>query len=483
MATSAQPYILFPGEADTMIKSLEEIEYEQYGQEKWYKYHGYLMKINMQAVSSAQTRSDEFVKEYLICYQKLPVLVKDLILLELWKEKVFKQLLFDQIEPSSAFPVYALLYHELILANLLETVTFYADATESLGETAVDLSDWCYRSLCYLVSNFPTEESKKEFFRLKDKIPSESNLEDLERQNRIIAFDKGMKAISLVRHLIDHSLSKNSVLPLGVARRLLQSNDVVLVLCQLIEQAPWMVETNDQECGEIRRFVWQESGDWFLQEKLKSPLGKTEGQIWICLYQVLLANHSDLHYDCSMGHRRAALLRLRCHLTEGKLDILPVLVDLRRFLEQLSLGDSTAGAGNSSGKVDLCLVELIPEIHESVCKKYTKKWKQLCSDFRKFTESERGRKAAQRAATQWSEMFSEEHLEKLFSQIEDNSPGSSGNPYGEAPRCVVCGEKAMKRCSRCRQEWYCRRECQVKHWPKHKNACDLVNNAFVDKME
>jgi len=27
----------------------------------------------------------------------------------------------------------------------------------------------------------------------------------------------------------------------------------------------------------------------------------------------------------------------------------------------------------------------------------------------------------------------------------------------EPPKCAVCGEVAAKRCSRCQNEWYCRR--------------------------
>ncbi|XP_077182065.1 zinc finger MYND domain-containing protein 10 isoform X3 [Paroedura picta] len=48
----------------------------------------------------------------------------------------------------------------------------------------------------------------------------------------------------------------------------------------------------------------------------------------------------------------------------------------------------------------------------------------------------------------------------------------------EKPNCAVCGSEAAKRCSRCRNEWYCRRECQVQHWQKHKKACNLMADAL-----
>ncbi len=49
----------------------------------------------------------------------------------------------------------------------------------------------------------------------------------------------------------------------------------------------------------------------------------------------------------------------------------------------------------------------------------------------------------------------------------------------EPAKCAECGEPAPKKCSRCQSEWYCRRECQVKHWSKHKKACDMIHEATV----
>lgn len=110
------------------------------------------------------------MKEYFIANNKISLLVHDLIALELWQNKVFRHLKEQQEEPSSTFPTYTVLYHELIVANLLETLTFHVDAMEALHDSAVDLADWCCRSLCYLVTTFPTEDSKSEYLRIKDEV-------------------------------------------------------------------------------------------------------------------------------------------------------------------------------------------------------------------------------------------------------------------------------------------------------------------------
>ena len=40
----------------------------------------------------------------------------------------------------------------------------------------------------------------------------------------------------------------------------------------------------------------------------------------------------------------------------------------------------------------------------------------------------------------------------------------------------MCGAAAEKRCSKCRNAWYCSRECQLKAWKGHKALCKLVSD-------
>ena len=44
------------------------------------------------------------------------------------------------------------LYSEASIANLLETVMFHQDSTESAEDTAIDLLDYCYRKLTQLIA-------------------------------------------------------------------------------------------------------------------------------------------------------------------------------------------------------------------------------------------------------------------------------------------------------------------------------------------
>lgn len=48
--------------------------------------------------------------------------------------------------------------------------------------------------------------------------------------------------------------------------------------------------------------------------------------------------------------------------------------------------------------------------------------------------------------------------------------------FMEDPKCSGCGKAATQRCSRCKNQWYCGRECQVKQWKGHKTICDIIFN-------
>jgi hypothetical protein len=51
------------------------------------------------------------------------------------------------------------------------------------------------------------------------------------------------------------------------------------------------------------------------------------------------------------------------------------------------------------------------------------------------------------------------------------------------PKCAQCGVLATQRCSRCKNEWYCGRACQVKSWKIHKQVCDILAPAKVVELQ
>ena len=67
--------MIFPVEAEEMIKSLKLIPLTEYGSPKWLSQHEYLTKLNLQTHLSAKKQEDEFVKEFFVTYDKVQFLV------------------------------------------------------------------------------------------------------------------------------------------------------------------------------------------------------------------------------------------------------------------------------------------------------------------------------------------------------------------------------------------------------------------------
>lgn len=84
-------------------------------------------------------------------------------------------------------------------------------------------------------------------------------------------------------------------------------------------------------------------------------------------------------------------------------------------------------------------------------------------------ESKEGKEIAKSATHDWLDAFNEKNLDQLLSSINKTDQNNL------KPKCPVCNEMASKCCSKCRQEWYCSRKCQVKHWSNHKKTCNLIS--------
>jgi len=56
--------------------------------------------------------------------------------------------------------------------------------------------------------------------------------------------------------------------------------------------------------------------------------------------------------------------------------------------------------------------------------------------------------------------------------------------FMDDPKCGVCGELATQRCSKCKQVWYCSRDCQLREWKDHKPICAIfTSNKKEDEVK
>lgn len=224
----------------------------------------------------------------------------------------------------------------------------------------------------------------------------------------------------------------------------METTDIPLVIVPLLELRPWY-RTNskgEQEKFEDQKWVKVEAHD-------RGRLCKVEAQIWLTIYNMFMTQASNQKYEITT-FRKENLGRLRKYMNEVLIDQLPMLTPLWRALEEMQLmGD------NNVKQTSSFVVEVMPEIRTRILR--DKNWNeiaayQVANFFRPGNES--NNEDLQR-------------MMKLYSSdvFED---------FMEDPKCAECGKIATQRCSKCKNAWYCSRDCQLRQWKAHKPMCLLL---------
>ena len=150
---TAQPAddFLSPFEAEHLISSLKEMEMKEFGSKQWLTQHEGIDRLNIQAHKNALGGTDEYVMENFVTLDKMSTLTYDLILTEVWKDKVFP-LIKKDIATHSGIKSYMCLYHEATIVNLMEVMLYHRTACESGEDALVELIDYCYRKFINLTA-------------------------------------------------------------------------------------------------------------------------------------------------------------------------------------------------------------------------------------------------------------------------------------------------------------------------------------------
>lgn len=136
-----------------------------------------------------------------------------------------------------------------------------------------------------------------------------------------------------------------------------------------------------------------------------------------------------------------------------------MLTPLWRALEEMQLM-----ADNNMKQQSSFIVEVLPEIRAKIL--HGKNWAEIAKyqaeNF--FSKDNKNNKEDM------------ERMMKLYTSdvFED---------FMEDPKCSECGKVATQRCSKCKNAWYCSRDCQLRQWKTHKAICMLFAASKEEKED
>lgn len=444
MAAELPDSFVRPEEMDFYVQSLRSFHVHEIGTPNWIKNHEIVLKLNQQAHLEMTSHQEELVKELLVVHEKLPVLVHEIYTVLIWRCKILPKLLELEAQPLATFAMYTVLFHEATAVSLVESVLFHANGCEALGESCLDLIDYCAQSITRLVGLVDEREKQDSV----DTTLSESAAEELERQQRDIFFKIGLRCLSILGYLVD----KIDLLPLSAVSRLVHIHDMPCVLSQILHCRPWRRRSEKGVENFIEDKWTKVQGDAVLK------LIKVEAQTWLCFRQMLFNASVSRQYAIN-DFRQRELGKCQGLMNDILLDQLPPLAEFKHYLCTLQL----TGSRDTSSKS--LLLEELPMIKERIverCKKMGgfKRIVQMQADV--FLNKDHDDVVG--LAKQLNEAYGTD----AWATAE-----AAANETSQTHQCAKCDKPALKKCFQCKQVYYCCRECQVSDWPQHKKRCDV----------
>lgn len=363
------PAVIDAGEAERYIESLRKFDLKDVGSHEWMEQHRRLEKLNLQAHHNAMTNSDEYVMEAVLTFDKLGVLVHDLLLIEAWKENVYP-LLAPELAGRNTMRLYFILYHEATVINLLEVFFYYKHVVEGAGEKMLDIVDYLARKMTRLnalnykfrnhdlagkpSSSADASEAAKQFAaQLEKRTP----LEELETHWLDIEFRICVAAVAIARFVSEHA----DILPLSVISRITDTHDYLLLIIPLIENPPW---TRRLDTGKWQKMIDQK---WTIVPPIDLlKVTKLEGQPWLALYFLLAKECFRERYYLNT-YRKGQLLRVRKYINEVLLDQLPFLADIQRYMDELAVMN-VPEPNSLSGNNSVFLFQQVASVADSITK-------------------------------------------------------------------------------------------------------------------
>ena len=467
---------------EIISKKLKEIPFDLIGSGDFIQHHAYLSKINMQEMKNILTGGEDVIMTQFIDHDKLKMLIKELYTLNTFKEKVYPTIK-EKLIKYCTIKTYFILYHEAILVNLIENFLYSITACQAAEDYIVDVIEYAYKMIskyiAYKMKN-PDDtlnygNNNNSFFgnnitenmSLEEKIKKinesvnnkENDIKEMDEKFREIDFGIAMSCINILRYISDHL----DQLPFPVRHHMMNVKDVPVLFVTLMELRPWRRKiqkyNSDTKKNEEVEEIY-ENNNWTTIVEHKFP--KLEAQIMITVYNLVMNQDNNKKYEIT-EFRQNQLLRLRKYFSEDLYDQIPQMMNLYRSLENMSLMTYS-----NTLTVNPFIVEMVPLLSGNKMFKLT---------------NEEIEKIGNKVVKEYFENLTKEKLSKELECVNEIYNMDNIEYFMDDPICAQCGKLANSRCSRCKSEWYCSKECQIKRWKEHKNLCKTLAKLFNESNQ
>jgi len=420
---------------DIISKQLKFGMLEDYASESFLRQHAILEKLNMQALKNALLGGEDFILETFVTYEMMKPLIGELFICNQFRTYIYPRIKSEVIKRSS-LKAYICLYHEAVVVNLLENFFFHVTACQASEDLIIDVIEYCYSKISKLLNvkrkygNFSDEEK----LNLKSEEDFDCKIEEIE-------FSIAVTSLSILRYFTDHLTQ----LPFPVRNHLLNVKDIPLILVPLMEMKPWIRERKFRDNKKFTEIFENNQWNKITDDNVMAKISKIEAQIWLSIFNILMNSDNNKKYEIT-EFRKNNLIRLRKFMNEILYDQIPPLQHLYRALEEISLMEFSAVPTSNP-----FIVEMIPSLFNK--KLNNEEIDRISKIILGYFPSDPSKYKKEMEII--SEVYSWNNLEYFM----------------EDPKCASCGKDAASRCSKCKSEWYCGRECQIKRWKQHKEFC------------
>ncbi|XP_052902024.1 zinc finger MYND domain-containing protein 10 homolog [Anopheles moucheti] len=450
---------VFPEEIDPFVQSIRPYDIADIGSKGWIEQNEVLQKLCQQAFIDASNKQEEIVKDRLILEGKIPVLIHEMYSVQIWRTEVLPRLLALK-EPDVTFVLYSVIYHEANICSLLETVLYHRASCEALDSSVLDLIDYCAQAIGRLIGLLANGYNDREDDPPANELLKESTTDEIIRMGRGMDFRIGIKCLGVVSYLVEGL----ELLPLSAATRLVRVHDFPCLIAEILHAKPWLRRNREGIFEKYRNASWLPAhGNAVLK------VTETEAQTWFCLYRLLFNGELMRDYEIN-GYRHREIGKCVGLLNEQLLDQLPALIPLKQHLCTMQLTKENVSTATTSTAL---LLEELPEVREQLLRTARRiGWEEIVAKQRKIF-IDLGDHDVIEMAMRITNVYNIDLLEKYTEQEEKYSKQSEADQSGTKV-CGNCGASAAKKCSGCLLVFYCTRDCQLEHWPYHKELCSQL---------